>query len=81
MTHQQWEAIEQSLAGLSAHEKRVVATRILQSIRTEGLTIDRTRRQREALNRLCQSLDAMPSAQHSDGLTNRDHDRLIYSRG
>jgi hypothetical protein len=59
----------------------VVATRILQSIRTEGLTIDRTRRQREALNRLCQSLDAMPSAQHSDRLTNRDHHRLIYSRG
>jgi len=80
MTHQQWEAIEQSLAGLSAHEKREVATRILQSIGTEDLAIDRTRRQREALNRLCQSLDGMPAAQHSDGLTNRDHDRLIYTR-
>ena len=80
MTEQQWEVIEQTLEGLSAHEKRAVATRILQSIRVESLTTNRTLGQRDALNRHCQSLDAMPAVQHDDGLTNRDHDRLIYTR-
>jgi hypothetical protein len=80
MTHQQWEVIERSLAGLSVDEKREVAGRILQSIRGESPAADRVRQQREALNRLCQKVDALPTAQHSDGLTNRDHDRLIYTR-
>ena len=57
-----------------------VGNPILQSIRTEDTTADHSRSQREALNLLCQSLDAMPTVQHSDGLTNRDHDRLIYTK-
>lgn len=80
MTQQQWEAVEQTLAGLSAPEKREIANRILQSIRTESLTADRITQQRETLSRLCRSVDAMPSAEPGDGLTNRDHDHLIYTR-
>jgi hypothetical protein len=39
---------------------------------------DRTRQQIENLRRLCQKLDALPTAPLSDGLTNRDHDRILY---
>jgi hypothetical protein len=86
MTDRQWEAIEHSLAGLSADQKREVAVRILESIRGEGpapdsdADTDRARRQREALDRLCRAVDALPVTEHEDGLTNRDHDRLIYAR-
>ena len=61
-------------------DKRELVDQILLSIRADGLTPDRTGQQREALARLCQKTDAMPSATHGDGLTNRDHDRLIYTR-
>jgi hypothetical protein len=86
MTDQQWEAIEHSLAGLSADQKREAAGRILESIRAEALApdsdvdADRARRQREALDRLCRAVDALPTTEHDDGLTNRGHDRLIYTR-
>jgi hypothetical protein len=39
---------------------------------------DRTRQQLENLRRLCQKLDALPAATLSDGLTGRDHDRILY---
>jgi hypothetical protein len=81
MTHQQWEAIEQTLAGLSASEKQEVAKRILMSIREEGTPPqDRASTQRESLDRLCRTVDAMPAVPHGDGLSNRDHDRLVYTR-
>ncbi|MDR3620614.1 MAG: hypothetical protein P4L85_14780 [Paludisphaera borealis] len=80
MTQQQWEAIEETLSGLSTPEKREVANRILESIRTENPSVDRTAKQREALAQLCRLVDTMPTAEHGDGLTNRDHDRLIYTR-
>jgi hypothetical protein len=31
------------------------------------------------LERLCRRLDALPAAEHGDGPTNCDHDRLIYA--
>jgi hypothetical protein len=80
MTHQQWEAIERTLQGLSVQDKQELVGRILQSIRSDSPAPDRTHQQREALTRLCQKLDAMPAATHSDGLTNRDHDRILYTR-
>jgi hypothetical protein len=78
MSHQQWEAIERTLAGLSAQDKRELVHRILQSLQDESP--DRARQQHDALVRLCQKLDAMPAATPSDGLTNRDHDRILYTR-
>ena len=80
MSHQQWEAIERTLAGLSAQDKRELVDRILQSLQAESPAPDRALRQRDALARLCQKLDAMPAAMPSDGLTNRDHDRILYTR-
>jgi hypothetical protein len=80
MTQQQWQTIEQTLAGLSADEKREIADRILQSLRTVDAVADRSLRQREALDRPCRTVEAMPTAEHGDGLTNRDHDCLIYTR-
>ena len=80
MSHQQWEAIERTLAGLSAQDKRELVDRILQSLQAESPAPDRALRQRDALARLCQKLDVMSAATPSDGLTNRDHDRILYTR-
>jgi DNA-directed RNA polymerase specialized sigma24 family protein len=80
MTQQQRQAIEQMMTGLSAEEKREVAERILQSLRIADAAAVRSVQQREALNRLCQTVEAIPTAEHVDGLTNHDHDRLIYTR-
>jgi Arc/MetJ-type ribon-helix-helix transcriptional regulator len=41
---------------------------------------DVARLQRENLKRLCALLDALPAAPSPDGLTNRDHDRILYGR-
>ena len=41
---------------------------------------DRTARQLENLKRLGRKLDSMPTATVADGLTNRDHDRILYSK-
>ena len=43
-----------------------------------GEAADRTAEQLENLKRLGQRLEAMPTAAVADGLSNRDHDRLIY---
>jgi Arc/MetJ-type ribon-helix-helix transcriptional regulator len=41
---------------------------------------DRSGQQLENLRRLSQELDAMPSAAVADGLSNRDHDRILYGQ-
>lgn len=80
MTEAQWEAIERTLAGLTADDRRAVADRILASIPVESPDADRARRQREALDQLCRAMDALPAVEHGDGMTNRDHDRILYTR-
>ncbi|MBI1187182.1 MAG: hypothetical protein GC206_07610 [Alphaproteobacteria bacterium] len=40
----------------------------------------RASRQRENLKRLCGKLDALPTTEMSDELTNRDHDQILYGR-
>lgn len=80
MTRQQWDTIERSLAGLSADERREVAGRILESVREADPSDARAARQREALGRLCRTVDALPPAATTDGFSNRDHDLLLYAR-
>lgn len=46
----------------------------------EAVSLDRSAQQRENLRRLGRKLDAMPVAAADDGLSNRDHDRIIYGR-
>jgi Arc/MetJ-type ribon-helix-helix transcriptional regulator len=41
---------------------------------------DRTAQQLANLRRLGQKVDAMPTAAIADGLSNRDHDRMIYGK-
>jgi len=41
---------------------------------------ERTAQQLGNLRRLGQKLDAMPTAAIADGLSNRDHDRMIYGQ-
>jgi Arc/MetJ-type ribon-helix-helix transcriptional regulator len=41
---------------------------------------EQTDRQLENLRRLGQKLDAMPVADAADGLSNRDHDRMLYGK-
>jgi putative addiction module CopG family antidote len=45
-----------------------------------GDTDDRTAQQLGNLRRLGKKLDAMPTAAIADGLSNRDHDRMIYGQ-
>jgi Arc/MetJ-type ribon-helix-helix transcriptional regulator len=45
-----------------------------------GQTDDRTAQQLRNLRRLGQKLDAMPTVAMADGLSNRDHDRMIYGQ-
>jgi Arc/MetJ-type ribon-helix-helix transcriptional regulator len=41
---------------------------------------DQAARQRAKFRRLVQKLDSMPSASIADGLSNRDHDRMLYGK-
>jgi hypothetical protein len=80
MTQQQWETIERTLQSMSVEDKRDVARRILESIKVGDFVAERTERQREALDRLCARVDAMPAVTHDDRLSNRDHDRILCAQ-
>jgi Arc/MetJ-type ribon-helix-helix transcriptional regulator len=43
-------------------------------------SLDRTGQQLENLRRLGRKLDAMPSVAIADGMSNRDHDRILYGQ-
>ena len=43
-------------------------------------SLDRAARQLENLRRLGRRLDAVPSVAIADGLSNRDHDRILYGQ-
>jgi Arc/MetJ-type ribon-helix-helix transcriptional regulator len=43
-------------------------------------SLARTARQLASLRGLSQKLDAMPAAATADGLSNRDHDRILYGK-
>ncbi len=80
MTDPQWEIIEQSLSGHTVQDKQELIDRLASSLREPLPEPERARRQREALARLCEKTDAMAVATPDDGLTNRDHDRILYTQ-
>ena len=43
-------------------------------------SVDRSSQQIQNLRKLGQKLDAMPTAAVADGLSNRDHDRMLYGK-
>jgi predicted transcriptional regulator len=75
-------AIMDSLADLSTSEKLELIERIACSIRVVPLTPaereERVRRQRENLRQTMRELAALPPSPLEDGLTNRDHDQILY---
>jgi hypothetical protein len=79
MTPQQWKTIEKSLADLTLLDKLELVTRLMQTIQADvAMSPDRTREQLENLSALRHKLAAMPAVAVSDGLSNRDHDRILY---
>ena len=51
------------------------------SVRNEADdSLGRTAKQLENLRRLSRKLDAMPTAAIADGLSNRDHDQILYGK-
>ncbi len=79
MMPQQWKTIEKSLADLTLQEKLELATRLIRTIQADvAMSPKGTREQLETLNALRRRVAAMPAAAVSDGLSNRDHDRILY---
>ena len=79
MTPQEWKIIEKSLADLTLQDKLELATRLMRTIQADvAMSPDRTREQLETLNTLRRKVAAMPATAVSDGLSNRDHDRILY---
>ncbi|AUB80427.1 hypothetical protein [Candidatus Thiodictyon syntrophicum] len=71
--------IERVIDGLDRREKLYlieVLTRGLQRDRSAATTAER----KAQLDGLLQELDALPSEGADDGLSNRDHDALLYGR-
>jgi predicted DNA-binding antitoxin AbrB/MazE fold protein len=64
------------LSPLQLAERQVVSL----SISTEAIasTTDEGLRQREVLSKFISKMEALPNDVPNDGLTNRDHDKLIY---
>ena len=82
MTHQQWKAIENSLADLTLQDKLELVTRLMRTIQADvAMPPGETREQLETLNALRRKLATMLAAAVSDGLSNRDHDRILYGAG
>jgi hypothetical protein len=81
MTHHQWETIERTLSDLTVPDKLELIERIVQSIRVNADdSTERTARQRNNLNLLRQEMASMPETGTDDGLSNRDHDAILYGR-
>jgi hypothetical protein len=78
-------AIEASLAGLTNAEKLELIARIARSIRSGPQSqpgtagpIERAERQYGNRMRLIAEIAALPETPRDDGLTNRDHDKILY---
>jgi hypothetical protein len=79
MTPQEWQTIEKSLADLTLQDKLELVTRLMRTIQADvAMSPERTREQLETLSALRRKVAAMPTTAVSDGLSNRDHDRILY---
>jgi hypothetical protein len=79
MTQHQWQTIEKTLAGFTVQDKLELVARLMRSIQADvGPAGDHTREQLEKLSELRRKLTVMPAATVSDGLSNRDHDQILY---
>lgn len=72
-----WETLERTLESLSATEKLEFIERVARSLRAATPSVSGLE-QREALQKLCRELGALPVHNPTDGFTHRDHDRILY---
>jgi Arc/MetJ-type ribon-helix-helix transcriptional regulator len=61
------------------YQEPMEANKATAGVKTDD-ALDHTRRQLENLRRLGQKLEAMPVEAVADGLSNRDHDRILYGQ-
>jgi hypothetical protein len=81
MTDEQRQELDRLLSRLSDWDKRELADRLLREAASTPPDPDRAERQYEARMRLLEKIEALPSAPPpDDGFSNRDHDRVIYTR-
>lgn len=80
--------IEQAVAGLTRQEKLQLIEHLAHSLRQKDESLAQPRRtgaarpeKRKTLDALRQKLAALPVVNPDDGLSNRDHDRLLYGAG
>ena len=79
MTPQEWQTIEKSLADLTLQDKLELVTRLMRTIQADVATSpEKTHEQLETLSALRRKVATMPATAVSDGLSNRDHDRILY---
>jgi len=73
------QSVELALADFTVAEKLTLIERIARSIRVEPVDdAERAERQRLNRERLMASLADLPTVHHDDGLSNRDHDKILY---
>ena len=79
MTPQEWKTIEKSLADLMLQDRLEPVTRLMHTIQVDvAMSPEGTREQLETLSALRRKVAAMRATAVSDGLSNRDHDRILY---
>jgi hypothetical protein len=79
MAQPNFDSLVQTLDQLTPREKLALIERLAHSLQ-EPATEDQViaDQQRQALQRLQQALTSLPVHNPDDGLSNRDHDRLLY---
>jgi Arc/MetJ-type ribon-helix-helix transcriptional regulator len=74
------EVIDEALRLVGERYQAIEAAKESEVSTTEVDCLDHTSQQLANLRRLGQKLDSMPSAPIADGLSNRDHDRMLYGK-
>jgi len=74
------EVIDEALRLVGERYQAFEAAKESEVSTTEVDRLDDTAQQLANLRRLGQKLDSMPSAVIADGLSNRDHDRMLYGK-
>ncbi len=79
MAQQDFETVVQTLTRLTTGEKLALIERLARSLQEPAAEdLVSADQQHEALQRLRQALAPLPVRNPDDGLSNRDHDRLLY---
>ena len=79
MTQAEWQHLQEALDQLTVEEKQRVIDHVKRSLEHDSVApADQAKQQRSALDRLRNETDKLPIHNPEDGLSNRDHDDLLY---